>query len=312
MSNFLLNVAPEIIYALCGLVSVDAAFRGLKHKNVVKRLGTFVFWFLLGVIFILGNKIPYPVTGALLCVMGVLAAAKVVVAGTFKETTKQERVEANKSIGSLIFIPAVLIGAIAAILAFVKVDGASLNGAVMIGGACLVALGVAVALCKPNINETRENTSRLLMQVGTACLLPQLLGALGSVFTAAGVGDVISGIISMGFPNPGVLTGVILYCLGMVIFTMIMGNAFAAFAVITTGVGVPFVIMQGGDPAIVGVLGMTCGYCGTLMTPMAANFNIVPASVLEARNKWTVIKAQAPMALILIVIHIVLMLVLAF
>ena len=93
---------------------------------------------------------------------------------------------------------------------------------------------------------------------------------------------------------------------------MIMGNAFAAFTVITIGVGVPFVIAQGGNPAVVGALGMTCGYCGTLLTPMAANFNIVPAAVLEMKNKYGLIAAQAFMALALIVVHIVLMLTFAF
>ena len=150
------------------------------------------------------------------------------------------------------------------------------------------------------------------MQVGASCLLPQLLGALGTLFTEAGVGDVISSMISSVVPSGNILIGVIIYCLGMVIFTMIMGNAFAAFSVITLGIGIPFVIAQGGNPVVVGALGMTCGFCGTLLTPMAANFNIVPTAVLETSNKWTVIKAQAPMAFAMIVVHIVLMLVLAF
>ena len=102
------------------------------------------------------------------------------------------------------------------------------------------------------------------------------------------------------------------YCVGMAIFTMIMGNAFAAFAVITAGVGVPFVIGLGGNPALVGALGLTAGYCGTLMTPMAANFNIVPASILEMKDKNGVIKAQVPQALILLVLHIVVMYLFAF
>ena len=150
------------------------------------------------------------------------------------------------------------------------------------------------------------------MQVGVACLLPQLLGALGAVFTKAGVGEVIASIISSIFPTGNVVIGVLLYCLGMVIFTMIMGNGFAAFSVITVGIGVPFVIMQGGDPVVVATLGMTSGFCGTLLTPMAANFNIVPCAVLETKDKWTVIKAQIPMAIVLIIIHVVLMLTLAF
>ncbi len=207
------------------------------------------------------------------------------------------------------------------ILSFVKYnvvkDGVAtptaLNGAIMTGVACVIALILAFVICRPKISDTKEDTSRLLMQVGAACLLPQLLGALGSVFSEAGVGDVISGMISSVVPQGNIVVGVIVYIFGMVIFTMIMGNAFAAFTVITAGIGVPFVISQGGNPAVIGVLGMTAGYCGTLMTPMAANFNIVPCAVLETKDpKWAVIKAQLPMALMMIVVHIILMLVLGF
>jgi uncharacterized membrane protein len=87
-----------------------------------------------------------------------------------------------------------------------------------------------------------------------------------------------------------------------------MGNAFAAFAVITAGIGVPFLLTQGGDPVIVAALGLTAGFCGTLLTPMAANFNIVPTAILEIKDKKNgVIKYQAPIAIVMLVIHIVLM-----
>lgn len=150
------------------------------------------------------------------------------------------------------------------------------------------------------------------MQVGSSSLLPQLLGALGVVFTAAGVGNIIGSIAGGVVGSGGRVSGVVAYCVGMVLFTMIMGNAFAAFTVITVGVGIPFVIAQGGNPAIVGALGLTAGYCGTLMTPMGANFNIVPASILEIKDKYKIIKTQIPVALSLLLIHIILMLVLAF
>ena len=39
-------------------------------------------------------------------------------------------------------------------------------------------------------------------------------------------------------------------------------------------------------------LAMTCGYCGTLLTPMAANFNIVPGVYLEVKDKYSIIKMQ--------------------
>ena len=98
----------------------------------------------------------------------------------------------------------------------------------------------------------------------------------------------------------------------MALFTIIMGNGFAAFSVITAGVGVPFLIAQGADPVVVGALGLTAGYCGTLVTPMAANFNIMPAALLEMRSKYGILRAQAPVAAVLLCVHIALMYFLAF
>ena len=137
--------------------------------------------------------------------------------------------------------------------------------------------------------------------------MPQFLAALGVLFTASGVGQVISKGISSFLPEGNHLIGAIAYVLGMVLFTMLMGNAFAAFTVITASIGIPFVIAQGGDPIIAGALAMTGGFCGTLLTPMAANFNTLPVALLEMKQEFGVIKAQAPIALALIVIHIALM-----
>ena len=102
------------------------------------------------------------------------------------------------------------------------------------------------------------------------------------------------------------------YCVGMALFTAVMGNAFAAFSVITAGIGVPFVFALGANPLIASALALTAGFCGTLLTPMAANFNIVPASILDIKNQYGVIKAQAPFAVIMLIIHIILMRFLAF
>lgn len=324
MTEFLGTFLPEFFYVLCGLVSFDTALRATKNEE--SKIGTSLFWCLLGIIFMFGKLIPSVVTGALLVVMGCLTATKQVRMSSFVESTPEFRQAASEKVGNKIFIPAVSIGIMALLLSFIKYnantfffafrdilapiisfgsgggDAVALDGAVMTGTACLVALILAMAICRPKVSETRSDTSRLLMQVGASCLLPQLLGALGAVFKEAGVGDVISQIISSVVPAGNIVVGVIVYVLGMVIFT-----------VITIGIGYPFVIAQGGNPAVIGALGMTAGYCGTLMTPMAANFNIVPCAVLETKDqKWAVIKAQLPMALIMIVIHVVLMLVLGF
>lgn len=319
MAKILGTYLPEFFYVLCGLVSFDTALRA--RYNEQGKIGTTLFWSLLGIIFMFGKLIPSVIVGGFLVIMGTLTATNQVKIGTFKEVDSQIKYRESQRLGNKIFIPAVMIGIMSLILSYVKyqveVNGTiqtkTLDGAVMTGTACLVSLILAIAICKPKVKETREDTSRLLMQVGASCLLPQLLGALGSVFNKSGVGAVISEIISSIIPSGNIVVGVVIYVLGMVVFTMIMGNGFAAFTVITIGIGIPFVINQGGNPAIVAALGMTSGFCGTLMTPMAANFNIVPCAVLETKDKkWAVIKAQLPMAITLIIIHIILMLLLAF
>ncbi len=319
MTDFLGIYFPEFFYVLCGLVCFLTAVRA--RKNTSAKLGTMIFWTLTGIIFMFGKVLPSAVVGGMLIAMGCLTVTKQVKIGKFTESTPEFRKAASERIGSKIFVPAVTVGLIALILSFVKYDvvkdgvatPTALNGAIMTGVACVIALVLALVICKPKVSDTKEDTSRLLMQVGAACLLPQLLGALGSVFAETGVGEVISGMISSVVPQGNIVIGVIIYVFGMVIFTMIMGNAFAAFTVITAGIGVPFVISQGGNPAIIGALGMTAGYCGTLMTPMAANFNIVPCAVLETKDpKWSVIRAQLPMALMMIVVHIILMLAIGF
>ena len=94
---------------------------------------------------------------------------------------------------------------------------------------------------------------------------------------------------------------------------MVMGNAFAAFPVMAAAIAVPVLIRQyGGDPAVVCAIGMLAGFCGTLMTPLAANFNIVPAALLDLKDRNHVIRAQIPTALIMLAINTALMYALAF
>jgi uncharacterized membrane protein len=149
--------------------------------------------------------------------------------------------------------------------------------------------------------------------VGWAALLPQMLAALGAVFALAGVGQVVGDLVTTWIPMDTRLAAVAVYCIGMAGFTMIMGNAFAAFPVLTAGVGLPILIHQfGGSPAVVCAIGMLSGFCGTLMTPLAANFNLVPPALLELPDRYSVIKAQIPTAIPLLIANMVLMYVLAF
>ena len=304
----LLKLLTQIIYILCGLVSISTGIRGLKNEKA--KIGTFLFWTILGIIFIFGEAIPYKVTGGLLVILAIITVTKQLHIGKFENISSQFKISQSEKLKNKIFIPAVLIGIAAFLILQFKIGKTAIPPALGIGGGSLVALLAAAIIIKPKFSETNEDTSKLLMQIGATAILPQLLAALGAVFTKAGVGKVIAASISSVVPTGNIFIGIVIYAIGMVIFTMIMGNAFAAFSVITAGIGIPFIIKNGGNPAIIGALGMTAGYCGTLMTPMAANFNIVPASILEIKDKYGIIKVQAPMALLLLVTHIILMLLL--
>jgi uncharacterized membrane protein len=99
----------------------------------------------------------------------------------------------------------------------------------------------------------------------------------------------------------------------MALFTMVMGNAFAAFPVMTAAIGIPFLVEDfGGSAPVIGAIGMLAGFCGTLMTPMAANFNIVPAALLEMKSQYGVIRMQVGTAIPLLACNILLIYFLAF
>lgn len=302
------NTLLEIFYIMIGLYMATTMVFTLKDKNHKTRIGTAIFWGIVSAIFIFGKLLPPAVVGTLIIVIAILSALKQINIGTLKQLdTTFAQLKADK-LGLKIFIPSLAIAFVAmAIAQFTK-----LSGTVAIGIAAVVALLLTFAFTKAKPIEYIEDSNRMFQSVGVFAILPQLLASLGALFTAAGVGDVISNIISGVIPDGNRLAGVIAYCVGMALFTAIMGNGFAAFSVITVGIGVPFVFAQGGDPIVCSALALTSGFCGTLLTPMAANFNMLPAVLLEMKDKNLVIKAQAPFAIALLTIHILLMYFLGF
>lgn len=302
------TILLEALYIMAGLVSLFTAYMSFTDKEHPSRLGSTIFWAFLAFIFIVGKHVPPQLVAVMLIFMGVLTALDKVQVGTQHNAKEELREERSKKFGNKLFVPALSI----AVFAFGIAQFTPLSGLIGLGIGAFIATTIALIMTKTEISNVGYDGSRLLQQVGSASILPQLLAALGSLFAAAGVGEVIADSISTVIPQGNILLGVIAYCLGMALFTIIMGNAFAAFAVITAGVGMPFVYSQGADPAIAGALALTAGYCGTLMTPMAANFNIVPAAILEAKNQNRVIISQFAFALVMLVIHIGLMYFLAF
>lgn len=292
----------ECVYILIGIIAIYAGVKNFRDEGNPSRLGTGIFWTSLGVVIAFGRWLPSIVSGILVVVMVVPAIMQKVKPGTQDAPSKELTEERFKKIGLKIFLPALAMGVFSLLFAkFLPAFGSYVG----IGFGVLLAMVLTMIYEPSNKPATFfKDSERLLSLVGPLSLLPILLGALGTVFTTAGVGDVISSIVSAVVPAGNVNLGIIVYAVGMMLFTMIMGNAFAAITVMTIGIGGPLVLSYGADPVVIGMLALTCGYCGTLCTPMAANFNIVPVAILDMKDRFGVIKHQVLIALIMLVFQI--------
>ena len=297
------------VYLLCGIYLVLFGVLSFGDSKNLKRFGTGLFWLVYGITFLGGSALGNENAGWMVILMAVIVAAKQMGHGDYHETSKEEKNASAQQLGNRLLIPVLAVGVITLILAATT----KLGALVSFGIASIVAIVIALAITRGAPLQTFHEGRRLIDAIGWAAILSQLLAALGSLFAKAGIGKIVSDIVASAIPTESALAVVIAYCLGMAIFTIIMGNAFAAFAVITSGIGIPLVIVaHGANPLIVAPIAMLAGYCGTLMTPMAANFNIVPAALLEMQSKYGVIRAQIPLAISLLAANILLMYFLGF
>jgi uncharacterized membrane protein len=312
----------EYVYWLCGALLAACALRELRAR----RWAHAAFWGILAAIFLLGdaiksaaahgNAMPEQLVGAGVIALGLIAGflRRAPVAESAPEHERRSASAAR--LGHRLFMPALIIpfGTLVFTLLqpFVRVGGIDRLGRadatlLALGLACVLAGFAALALTRARARDAIAETGRLLDALSWAALLPMLLAMLGAVFAVSGVGEAIAHLTAAAIPVQSRLACVLAFAAGMVAFTVIMGNAFAAFPVMMAGVGLPLLIGQHhAQAAALGALGMLTGYCGTLLTPMAANFNIVPAALLELRDPNGVIRAQWPTALWLLAINLAL------
>jgi uncharacterized membrane protein len=309
--NWNLNtVLAEIFYVIIGIIFIVVGIKALMDEKAQRKLTTALFWFILAFTFIVGPYIPKWITGICVVIIAGLTAGKGVRESASDNPDKDFTRKQANAIGYKIFLGPVCLAVVAVLVASFLIKWINANNA--IGISAVVALIVTFIITRAPAKNAIIDSSRLMDNVGPVGILPQLLAALGALFTAAGVGTVIAKGVSVIIPDGSRLIATAAYCVGMALFTIIMGNGFAAFSVITVGIGLPFLILQGANPVVVGALGLTAGYCGTLCTPMAANFNIMPAALLQTKDKYVIIKSQLPVAGVLLLLHIVLMYILAF
>jgi len=310
------------LYVFAGAVFAAFAIGSVLDRTNAKRWGNAAFWGLLTVSFWFGDLLGDIGNGVLVLALVGIAGAHLLGKGSKPSTSAEERKGFSKRYGNRLFVPALIIPFTAFVgtmlFNYTPLKGLNLIDPkavtlVLLGCGVIIALIVSYAWLRPPALAAVDEGSRLMNGVGWAAVLPQMLASLGVIFAAAGVGTTIGAIVGAIIPQGSVLLAVVLYALGMVVFTMIMGNAFAAFPVMAAAIGVPILIQaDGGKAAVVGAVGMLSGFCGTLMTPMAANFNIVPAALLELKNQYGVIKVQVATAIPLLIANIIILYVAGF
>ena len=300
----------EHVYWLMGALAAGVAYVNARDASNPKRWNNAAFWGLYAVTFLAGSVLPHTVSGLLVIAMVLVASI-----GKLGQTTRESQSGAQREAsaarwGNSLFIPALTIPAVTLLGTFV-LKSATLNGApivdpkqvtqISLGLGALAGLAVGMLMLRAPASAPLHEARRLWDAVGWAAILPQMLAALGALFATAGVGKVVATLAERWLPLGTPFAAVATYTVGMALFTMIMGNAFAAFPVMTAGIGLPLVMARyGGDVTIMAAVGMLSGFCGTLMTPMAANYNIVPAALLELPDEYAVIKVQIPTALLLL------------
>jgi uncharacterized membrane protein len=310
------------VYALAGLMFASVAVLSALDRANPRRWGNAAFWGLVATSFLAGDRIGAFANGLVVIALGLLAGLGLLGRGAPKTTSAEARAASAQRYGNLLFAPALVVPAVA-ILGSLVLKNLTLAGhplidpkqatLVSLALGALAALAVAMPMLKAPPLAPLQEGRRLIDTVGWAALLPQALAALGAVFTAAGVGELVGRLIGEVIPLDSRLAATCAYTIGMAGFTAVMGNAFAAFPVMTAAIGLPLIVRKfGGDPAVMGAIGMLSGFCGTLTTPMAANFNIVPAALLELPDRWAVIRVQLPTAAAMLAANTALMYLLAF
>ncbi|WP_438452980.1 DUF979 domain-containing protein [Streptomyces asiaticus] len=310
-------INTEWFFWLVGLVFIAMAGQMAFDLSNPKRLGTAAFWGLLGLSFfystwVLNKTAPAQPLGVAVLIMVCLGGFGLTGRGALRPLTNEQREASVTRLGNKLFIPALTVPLVAvlcvSLVKYVKIEGMPLLEAdhetiIGLGIGAVIALVIAMWLVRErNVSASLHAGRGMLESMGWALLIPQMLSVLGSIFQASGLGDQARKVTQSVLPGDHKYTSIAIYCVGMALLTIVMGNAFAALPVMTAAIGWPVLVQQlHGDPALVVTAGMYAGFCGTLVTPMAANFNLIPATLLEIRDQYGPIKAQSFSAVALLI-----------
>ena len=294
-------ITTQWVFSLVGAMFAAFAILSAFDRTNPMRFGNAAFWGLFALSLIAGSWLSDLVNGLIVLGLAALATFRLLGRGA-PDTSDEARAAQGMRHGNRLFLPilVVLVTAIAGTLLYLYTPlyrtGLFANNRetfVLLCLGVLLALALIFGWLKPPVLAPLQEGRRLIDAVGWAAVLPMMLASLGLVLKDTGVGETIGVLILAVIPEGSIFPAVAAFGLGMALFTILTGNAFAAFPVMATAIGVP-VLIQGyhGEAAVIGAIGMLAGFCGTLLTPMAANFNLVPSALLELKDENAVIKAQ--------------------
>lgn len=229
-------IGLESLYTLAGLMFAAFACFNLTDRTNPRRIVNFAFWAIYAVTFLFGALLPHFVTGCLAIALAVLAGSGKLGRGKSDEAGEAAAVRREtlaQRFGNRLFLPALLIPVVTLIGTFALkgvpfVDQKSVTLISLVLGT-LVAFAVALAMLRDSPVHAVREARHTMDAVGWAAILPQMLAALGALFAVAGVGGVVSGLVKEWVPIDSPFAVVAAYTVGMALFTMIMGNGFAAF-----------------------------------------------------------------------------------
>ena len=297
------------LYILLGAYFALIAWRAAADQTRPAAYARAAFFAILAILFIFGDLLAPAIAGVLVLALAVIAGFALPQQTALIPSA--ERAGQLRLLAPVLVIPVITI-VLTLSLPYLKIGGIEFtkaSGALYgLAIACILALALALRITDERPSSALARGGDLLEAIGWAVLLPLLLAVLGTLFAKAGVGDALAQAIGRVLPLDVRWVAVLAYGLGMALLTMAMGNAFAAFPVIAGGIGMPYLVsVHGADPAPLAAIGMLSGYCGTLLTPMAANFNLVPVALLDLKDRNAVIRAQLPTALPLLAANLILL-----
>lgn len=172
----------EFFYVLIGLQLGYTSYKAFTDQTNQKRIGTGLFWLDLGLLFALGKVLPTVVSGVLVVFLGIVTIINQFEVGKFANFSMDALVANAKRYRNWVFFPVLCLAIVSMLLAKFIPDSSK----VAIGFAAVIGTVFAWLIFRGSFKATMAESDRMIQSMGTSGVLPQLLAALGVIFSISG------------------------------------------------------------------------------------------------------------------------------